>query len=257
MATGTQGIVSKVPQVVAVFWVIKVLATTVGETAADTLNTGLGFGLGGTTLVMSGLLVVVLILQLRAPSYVPALYWGVVVLLSIVGTLLTDNLTDVLGVPLEVSTALFVVALVATFAVWWSLERTLSIATITAGRREGFYWLAVLVTFALGTAAGDLVAEQLNVGYAPSVALFVGLIALVALARLSWRLSAVAAFWAVYVLTRPLGASVGDTLSQDSTDGGLGFGPTPTTAVFTVVIVGLVGYLTATRADRQPVTTDH
>jgi uncharacterized membrane-anchored protein len=241
---------NKVPEVTLYFWLIKVLCTTVGETAADYLNSNLGFGLTGTTYVMGSVLVVVLFLQFRARRYVPSIYWLAVVLISVVGTLITDNLTDNFGVPLTTTTIVFAVALGVTFAVWYASERTLSIHTIFTTRREGFYWLAILFTFALGTAAGDLTAEQLNVGYLNSALMFGGLIALVAAAHFRLRLNAVVAFWIAYVLTRPLGASIGDYMSQPQHAGGLGLGTTGTSAIFLTAILGLVVFLTVSRTDQ-------
>jgi uncharacterized membrane-anchored protein len=180
---------------------------------------------------------------------VAAVYWTAVVLISVVGTQITDNLTDGHGVPLELTTAIFSVALAATFVVWWLSERTLSIHTIYTRRREGFYWLAVLFTFALGTAAGDLISERFGLGYATAVALFALAIGSVALAHYRFALNAVAAFWAAYVLTRPLGASIGDWLSQPKADGGLGLGTTVTTFLFLATILAVVAYLTLTRRD--------
>lgn len=243
---------NKVPEVTLVFWIIKILCTTVGETAADYLNTTLGFGLTDTTWVMSGLLVAVLALQFGLRRYLAPVYWSAVVLISIVGTLITDNLTDGFGVALTTTTAVFAVALAATFAVWFASERTLSIHTIFTARREAFYWLTILFTFALGTAAGDLIAERFAVGYRDSVLLFAALIGIVAVAHLRLRLAAIPAFWAAYVLTRPLGASIGDYLSQARADGGLGFGTTDTSLGFLTVILLLVGYLVVTRRDRTP-----
>ncbi|MFE3827825.1 hypothetical protein [Streptomyces sp. NPDC059092] len=240
---------NKVPEVTLYFWVIKVLCTTVGETAADLLNADLGLGLATTSYVMAGLLAVALVVQFRARAYVPWVYWLAVVLISVVGTLITDNLTDNLGVPLETTTAVFAVALALTFAAWYLSERTLSIHTIRTGRREAFYWLAILFTFALGTAAGDLTAERLNVGYWLSAVLFAGLIALVALAHHSLDLNAVWSFWIAYVLTRPLGASLGDYLSQPRADGGLGLGAVGTSVLFLAVILGLVVFLSRTERD--------
>lgn len=240
---------NKVPEVTIYFWIIKVLATTVGETAADFLNTTLGLGLTGTSLIMAALLIVVLVFQFRARGYVPRIYWLAVVLISVVGTLITDNLTDNFGVSLETTTVVFSVALAATFTAWYRSERTLSIHTIYTTRREGFYWLAILFTFALGTAAGDLVAERLDVGYWPSAILFSALIALVAVARFGFKVNAVLAFWIAYILTRPLGASLGDYLSQPSDSGGLGLGTVATSALFLATIVSLVVYLTITRKD--------
>ncbi len=243
---------NKVPEVTIYFWVIKVLATTVGETAADFLNTNLGLGLTGTSLVMAALLVVVLFFQFRSHRYVPGIYWLAVVLLSVVGTLITDNLTDNFGISLETTTAVFSVALAATFAAWYGFEKTLSIHTIYTTRREGFYWLAILFTFALGTAAGDLAAERLNLGYWISAIIFGALIAIVAVAHFGFKLNAVLAFWIAYVLTRPLGASLGDYLSQPSDSDGLSLGTAVTSALFLVTILSLLTYLTVTRRDVLP-----
>ena len=243
---------NKVPEVTIWFWVIKILATTVGETAADYLNDTLGFGLTGTTLLVGVVSLVVLGFQFAARRYLPPLYWATVVLISVVGTLITDNLTDDLGVPLEVTTAVFAVALAITFAAWYSVEKTLSIHSIVTRRREALYWLAVLFTFALGTAAGDLVAERLGVGYWWSALLFAVLIAAVAASHLVLRADAILTFWIAYVLTRPLGASLGDGFSQPTADGGLGLGTTLTSVVFLVTILAVVAYLSVTKRDQLP-----
>jgi len=240
---------NKVPEITLYFWIIKILATTVGETAADFLNVQLNLGLTGTSLVMGSLLLVTLVVQFRARRYVPAIYWLAVVLLSVVGTLITDNLTDNFGIALTTTTAVFAVALTATFAAWYASEKTLSIHTIHTTRREGFYWLAILFTFALGTAAGDLTAERLNLGYLLSALMFGALIAIVTVAHLRFKLNAVLAFWIAYILTRPLGASLGDYLSQPRDNGGLGLGTIGTSALFLVTILSLVTYLTVTRRD--------
>jgi len=164
-ATLGRTMLNKVPEVTIYFWIIKILCTTVGETAADNLNDKLGFGLTNTTYVMSALLIAALVFQFRARKYVPGIYWLSVVLISVVGTLITDNLTDHYGVALETTTIIFAIALAATFAAWYRSERTLSIHSIVTTRREACYWLAILLTFALGTAAGDLTAERLSLGY--------------------------------------------------------------------------------------------
>lgn len=243
---------NKVPEVTIYFWLIKVLATTVGETAADFLNVNLNLGLTGTSVVMSFLLAVVLFFQFRARKYVPAIYWLAVVLISIVGTLITDNLTDNFGVALETTTIVFGVALAATFAAWYASEKTLSIHTIYTARRESFYWLAILFTFSLGTAAGDLASERFDLGYGISVLMFGALIGVVALAYYGFRINAVLAFWIVYILTRPLGASIGDYLSQPPDEGGLGLGAAGTSALFLATILSLVVYLSVTRKDEIP-----
>jgi uncharacterized membrane-anchored protein len=246
---------NKVPEVILWFWVIKVMATTVGETAADYLNDHFHLGLTRTTLLMSAALIGALAAQLRQRAYVPAYYWSTVVLISVLGTLVTDNLTDQFGVSLWVSTAGFSVALMAAFGRWYQVERTLSIHTITTPRREAYYWLAILLTFALGTAAGDLIAEQLNLGYWRSGLLFAALIAVVSAAWKAHRVDEVLAFWMAYVLTRPLGASIGDYLSQPQRHGGLAMGSTRTSAAFVATIVALVVYLTRTKRDQVTTTT--
>lgn len=240
----------KVPVIITLyFWLIKIMATTVGETAADYLAVDLHFGLVATSAVMTVLFLGVLAAQMRANRYIPWLYWLTVTLISVVGTLVTDNLTDQFGVPLPVSTALFAMALLVTFAAWWGSERSLSIHSVSSGRREAFYWAAILFTFALGTASGDLAAERLQLGYALSAALFGGAIAVAAAAFYLLKASAVGTFWMAYILTRPLGATLGDWLSKPVADGGLGLGTMGTSALFLAAIVLLVFYLSTSRRD--------
>jgi uncharacterized membrane-anchored protein len=246
---------NKVPEITVYFWVIKVLCTTVGETAADLLNENLGLGLTNTTYIMGALLIAALVAQFRLRRYLPSVYWLAVVLISIVGTLITDNLSDNLGVSLVITTVGFAIVLALVFAIWWASERTLSIHTIFTTRREAFYWLAVLFTFALGTAAGDLTAERLSIGYLPSALMFGGMIAVVAIAHFRFRLDAVLSFWLAYILTRPLGASIGDWMSQPRADGGLGLGTVVTSILFLGLIVAVVFFLTVTRKDETPAQT--
>ncbi|MGB8351015.1 MAG: hypothetical protein WCE47_11355 [Gaiella sp.] len=241
---------NKVPEVTVYFWVIKVLCTTVGETAADFLDGTVGLGLTNTTYVMSAVLVLALVWQFRLRAYVPFAYWLAVVLISVVGTLITDNLSDNFGVSLVITTIVFSIALGVTFLVWYAYERTLSIHSIFTTRREAFYWLAVLFTFALGTAAGDLTAERLGIGYWQSALMFGGMIGLVYIAHVRFALNPILAFWMAYVLTRPLGASIGDYLSQPKADGGLGLGTTVTSVIFLLTILGIVAFLTVTKRDR-------
>jgi uncharacterized membrane-anchored protein len=241
-------LLTKVPEVTVYFWIIKVLCTTVGESAADFLNVDLNLGLTGVSVITGVLLAVALVFQFRANRYIAGWYWLTVAIVSVFGTLVTDNLTDNVGLPLEASTVIFGVLLALTFLVWYSSEKTLSIHSIVTRRREAFYWLAILFTFALGTATGDLMAEVLGLGY-----LVTGIIvaALVVITAIAWRigLHPVLAFWFIYILTRPLGASIGDYLSQPSSQGGLGLGATVTSLIFVVGILGIVGYLSATKAD--------
>src|SRR3954449_8186137 len=246
----TRKMLNKVPEVTFFFWIIKIMCTTVGETAADYLNDNLGFGLTWTTVVTGVLLVAFLAVQFRLLKYVPGVYWSVVVVISVFGTLITDNMTDRYNVPLTTSTPIFAVLLAIVFAVWWYFERTLSIHTIFTTRREGFYWLAILFTFALGTAAGDLVAEKASLGYGVSIAIFGGVIALIAVAHFALKANAVLTFWLAYIMTRPLGASIGDFMFQKSHKyGGLGLGTTGTSYIFLACILALVVWLTVTRRD--------
>ncbi len=250
----------KVPEITIFFWIIKVLCTTVGETLSDFLGTNLNLGLTSTTYIMGVLLAIVLFLQFKSKKYVPWIYWLSVVLISVVGTLITDNLSDNLGVSLITSTIVFGVALVITFMVWFISEKTLSIHSIYTTKREAFYWLAILFTFALGTAFGDLIAEQFNVGYLNSALLFAGVIALITITHYVVKSvlhtehkmqppNAVLAFWLAYILSRPLGASIGDLLSQDRSVGGLGFGTTTTSFIFLGAILVTIIYLTITKKD--------
>jgi uncharacterized membrane-anchored protein len=236
-------LLNKVPEVTAIFWIIKVLSTTVGETGADYLAVHAGLGTSMTAVMMAAFLVVALVLQLRTQRYTPWIYWLTVVLVSIVGTQITDVLTDKLEISLYVSTAVFAAALAAIFAVWYGVERTLSIDSIVTPRRELFYWAAILFTFALGTAAGDLATEALGLGFQLGVILFGALIAAVTL--LYYRgANPVLTFWLAYILTRPLGASLGDLLSQSRTYGGVGLGTIYTSLAFLTVIVALVAWVT-------------
>lgn len=235
--------INRVPRVTADFWLIKLMAVTMGETAADYLAVNMGLGLTATSLIMSAVLIATLGLQFAQKRYVPWAYWLAVVLISIVGTLLTDNLTDNLGVPLETSTVVFTLALIATFAVWYASERTLSIHSIYTTRREAFYWLTILFTFALGTAAGDLVAERFEFGYLTTALIFAAVIAVITFAYYTFRLNAVAAFWLAYIFTRPAGASIGDLLAQPIEYGGLGLGTIVTSTVFLAVIMLTVTYM--------------
>ena len=247
---GMRQMLNKVPEVTLYFWIIKILCTTVGETAADYLNDTLGFGLTNTTYIVSALLAVALVFQFRLRMYVPTVYWLAVVLISVVGTLITDNMVENLGVPLTTSTIGFSIALAITFAAWYASERTLSIHTIYTTRREAWYWLTVLFTFALGTAAGDLLAEKIAIGYWKSALIFGGAIAVIYLLHRVFRLNAILAFWLAYVLTRPFGASIGDYLSQPTADGGRGLGTTITSVIFLVAIASTVAFLTVTKRDR-------
>lgn len=246
-------LLNKVPEVTAIFWIIKILSTTVGETGADYLAVHVGLGASTTTAIMASLLIVALGLQLRERSYVTWIYWLTVVLVSVVGTQITDFLPDKLEISLYLSTAVFAAALAAIFAIWYGIERTLSIQAIATRRRELFYWAAILFTFALGTAAGDFATEALGLGFQLGVIVFVVLIAAIALAY-QLGINPVLTFWLAYILTRPLGASLGDLLSQSRSYGGVGLGTIYTSLAFLTVIVALVAWVSfegeRTRADQ-------
>jgi uncharacterized membrane-anchored protein len=252
-AVGKAGF-SKVPEVTIWFWIIKILCTTVGESFADWINTTLGVGLANTAWIFTAVFVLVLANQLRLKRYNPFSYWLTVVVVSITGTLYTDILTDQAGVPLWVSSSVFSVLLVVVFGTWWLRERTLSIHSVTTLPREAFYWLTVLVTFALGTATGDWTLEL--TGWSPGVSVLLPL-GLIAAIMLLWRsgANAVLAFWLAYILTRPLGANIGDWLAspkvaQNPGDPiGLGLGTFTTSLIFLGLILVTVVYLTVTRAD--------
>lgn len=237
---------NRVPKVTIDFWLIKLMAVTVGETAADFLSTNLGLGLPMTSMIMSGLLIAALALQFSQRKYIPWIYWITVVLVSVVGTLITDNLVDNLGVALMTSSIVFAVALAATFAVWFACEGTLSIHTIYTTRRESFYWLAILLTFALGTAAGDLAAEGLGLGYLNAGLAYGAVIGVIAFAYYALKMNGILAFWLAYILTRPMGASFGDLLSQPLDKGGLAFGTVMTSLLFLACIAGTIVYMTVT-----------
>jgi uncharacterized membrane-anchored protein len=243
----TRRAMSKVPEVTAFFWIIKVLTTGMGETTSDYLahriSPIIAVGLAG--IALAGVLVV----QLSVRRYVPWIYWAAVVMVSVFGTMAADVLHVGLGVPYVASTAFFVVALAAVFVVWYASEKTLSIHSIVTWRRELFYWATVMTTFALGTAAGDMTAVTMHLGYFASGVMFAVLIAIPALAYSRFALNGILAFWCAYVLTRPLGASFADWMGVSHGRGGLALGTGPVSLALGVVILALVGYLSVTRKD--------
>ncbi len=247
----------KVPAVTAFFWIIKVLATTVGETFADFLNGNLATainltdtqGLQVISALMGSALVIMLVFQFRARKYIPWVYWLTIVFVSVAGTLITDNLHDGLGVELWVTTLVFGVILIGVFVLWHRQEKSLAMKSITTTKREAYYWAAILFTFALGTSAGDQFAESFNLGFALSLVIFA---AGIILAVVLWRtkvIGEITAFWIAYILTRPLGASLGDLLSQAPKDGGLGLGANNTSYIFLALILASVIYLSLTKKD--------
>jgi uncharacterized membrane-anchored protein len=237
---------SKVPLILGVFWVVKVLTTGMGEVTSDFLvraiDPVIAVGIGAVALVAA------LAIQFRATRYVAWIYWLACVMVSVFGTMAADVVHVELHVPYVVSTVFFAVALAAIFAAWYVSERTLSIHSIRSRRREAFYWATVLTTFALGTAAGDLTAFTLSLGFLASAVLFAAVIAVPAAA---YRLgaNAVLTFWLAYIATRPLGASFADWMGMPQSRSGLGWGLAQVSLALTLVIAGLVAYLTVTRMD--------
>ncbi|MFE9809690.1 hypothetical protein [Streptomyces sp. NPDC005548] len=239
---------NKVPEVTAYFWIIKLLTTDMGETASDylakVLNPVVAVGLGGFAFAAS------LVVQFSVRRYVAWIYWTAIVMVSVFGTMAADVLHVALGVPYVVSTPLFMIVLAVVFALWYTSERTLSIHGIRTRRREFFYWAAVLATFALGTAAGDLTAS-VGLRYLGSAVVFVVAICVPTVLYRSGTLGAVTAFWIAYVITRPLGASLADWMALPHSRGGLALGLGPVTLSWTAAIVGFVAYMAVSKRDVQ------
>ncbi len=245
---------NRVPEITIYFWIIKILGTTIGETAADFLSFNLHFGLVNTSYIMSGLLAIVLAFQFRLKRYVPAIYWLAVIMISIVWTLITDQMVEGFGISLVTTTIIFSIGLALVFIIRYLKEKTLSIHSILTAKREAFYWLAILFTFALWTAGWDLLSEWLGIGYVQAWLIFVWVIALIVIIfyffrTKKFRLNPIFAFWAAYILTRPLGASIGDYLTQPHQYGGLGISTVLITPIFLIAIVGMVMYLSVKKVD--------
>jgi len=239
----------KVPaRIAAAFWIIKLLTTAFGESTSDWLVHNVNPYLA----VVGGFVVfaIAMTLQLRVDRYIPWVYWLAVAMVAVFGTMAADVLHVEFGVPYVGSSILFAVLLVAVFATWSRVEPTLSIHSIVTTRRELFYWAAVLATFAMGTALGDLAAYTLNLGFLSAGIVFAVLFALPGLAYFGFRVNGVAAFWASYVMTRPLGASFADWTGKSTHAGGIGLGDGPVAFVLALLIVAGVVYLTVSRADR-------
>jgi uncharacterized membrane-anchored protein len=239
----------KVPEITALFWIVKLLTTAMGEATSDFLvfriNPYVAVTLGAAGLVIA------LVLQFSVRRYVALVYWLTVVMVAIFGTMAADVLHVQLGVPYLLSTTLFAVALAVVFVAWQKSEQTLSIHSINSHRREAFYWATVLATFTLGTAAGDMTATTLGLGYFSSGLLFAGLIAIPAVARWLFGLNEILTFWWAYVLTRPLGASFADWAGKSHAVGGLGLGDGLVSLSLTILIVGCVTYMMFDRSEAR------
>ena len=235
------------PEITAIFWVLKLLTTGMGEAMSDFL--------GQQSVPLAGLvgivgIVIALRLQLRAREYRAPVYWFAVMMVAIFGTMVADGLRDGASLSYYVTTPLFAIIVAAIFFSWYRSEGTLSIHSITTRRRELYYWAAVLATFALGTAAGDLTALSLNLGFFPSVVLFAAIISIPAIGWWRFRLNPIVAFWLAYIVTRPLGASFADAFSKPN-NGGLGIGDGPVSAVALLAFVALIAYVAVTKCDVQ------
>ena len=241
-------IAAKVPEVIFVFWVVKILTTAGGEATSDYLKTYGNFVGGGIEVLV---IVVGLLLQFGTRRYQAFAYWSLAFAIAITGTGVSDFLHLDVHIPYAGTTLLWAVVLAAIFWVWQRSEGTLSIHSVTTQRREAYYWATVFATFALGTALGDFTAISLNLGYLDSGILFGVVILIPALARWQLGLNGIAAFWMSYVVTRPLGASFADYISKPKNTGGLGFGDGPTALVFAVAVFILVSYLALSRPDIQ------
>ena len=248
------GALTKVPEIIAFFWITKVATTAMGETTSDALNGGLGPAIAVPLMLIA--LVWILRRQFRAERYGAWTYWGVVVMVAIFGTSAADALHVVLGVPYLAVTILYAIVLAAVFLVWHRSEGTLSIHSIYTKRREAFYWATVLATFALGTATGDMTATTLHLGYFASGLLFIGLIAIPAIAYRYFGMNEVLAFWIAYVLTRPLGASFADWMAVEPSRGGLGLGTGGASLILLALVLIAVYRLARTRMDVRPEDRD-
>jgi len=234
---------NRIAKVTLDFWFVTLLVGTIGGTVADDLSFRLGFGISAAAWIMGTLLVMALILQFHQRRYVPWVYWTTILLISVVAALVSDEFAENLGTPLETVAAFFAIALMMSFALWSLWEETLSIHSIITTRREVFYWLAIFLTFAFATAAGDLVAEKLGLGYLETVALFAILAGLFWLAyRL--KLNSTFCFWPAYLLTHPLGNAFGNLLARHRSAGGLGLGTTATGLIFIACVILTVVYMT-------------
>lgn len=237
----------KVPEVTIFFWITKLLTTGMGEVFSDYIVTHLNpiIGLSVAALVLIGSF----ILQLKVRKYIPSIYWLVVVMVSIFGTVAADVVHVGFGVPYIASTLFFAFALLITFIIWYKMEKTLSIHSIYTTRREILYWSVVMGTFAFGTAAGDMTASTMHLGYFTSGLLFTGLLAIPIIGNKLFKLNEIFSFWFAYIMTRPVGASFSDWSAVSQKHGGLGFGGGPVTLILTIIIVALVGYLSFSQKD--------
>lgn len=241
--------VTKVPKIAAIFWAVKLVTTALGESAADYSVVAIN----PYVAVIAGfvLLIIALAFQFRLNRYHPISYWLTVAMVAVFGTMAADVLHVQFGISYVASTIFFATIMSVLFALWYRSEKTLSIHSIHTPRREAFYWLTIIATFALGTAAGDMTAMTLRLGYFTSIIVFGALIAVPAIAHWHFKANPIVTFWCAYIITRPLGASVADWLGKPASIGGVGLGDGPVTLVLALLLVIAIGYLTATHTDSQ------
>jgi uncharacterized membrane-anchored protein len=240
---------NRVAGITLFFWIVKILSTTVGETAADFIAVNMKVGLIGTTLLMGLVTIIVIIWNFKQKKYVAPAYWFLIVMMSIEGTLITDILVDNFSVSLITLDIVFAIMMVVGFYLWYKAEKTLSIHEITNDKREVFYWLIVLTTFALGTGVGDTVSEHLAFGYMNSLILFSGIFVVAGGLFYTKILDGVTSFWIAFIVTRPIGASLGDLFIQAPADGGMGISAGTINIVFFVIIITIVTYLSISKVD--------
>ncbi len=242
-------LINRVAGLTLFFWIVKILSTTVGETAADFIAVDMNVGLMGTTLLMGAVTIGVVFWNFKMKKYFAPAYWFLIVMMSIEGTLITDILVDNFEISLITLDVIFTIMMITAFYLWYKEEGTLSIHKITNNRREAFYWLIVLITFALGTGVGDTVSEFLKFGYLNSLMLFCSIFVVAGGLFYTKILDGVTAFWIAFIVTRPIGASLGDLFIQSPQDGGMGIGAGTINITFFVVIIAIVSYLTISKTD--------
>lgn len=242
MNTKIQKITSKLPEITLLFWIMKIAATTLGETAGDLFSMTLNIGYAMSSIFLFGIFVVALTTQLRSKKYNPALYWTVILATSTAGTTMSDFMDRTLGLGYAIGTSILLSVLIAILGIWYFSEKSLSVTNIKTKKAEVFYWLAILVSNTLGTALGDFLAHNSGLGFIGGATFVGGLIALTVVARYSTKISPIILFWIAFILTRPFGATIGDLLTKNPSDGGLGFGTIGSSAVLITILIGFISY---------------
>ena len=242
MTTKIQKITNKLPEITLLFWIMKIAATTLGETAGDLFSMTLNIGYAMSSIFLFGIFVVSLITQLRSKKYNPALYWTVILATSTAGTTMSDFMDRTLGFGYAMGTSILLSVLLAILGIWYFSEKSLSVTNIKTKKAEVFYWLAILVSNTLGTALGDFLAHNSGLGFIGGATLVGSLITLTVVARYFTKISPIILFWVAFILTRPFGATIGDLLTKNPSDGGLGFGTIGSSAVLLSILIGFISF---------------